>query len=100
MRHILSSEFEDALRLEDGVLHPVLSLAHKDKDVILEIRHERVSMVDILPRASLSATSFWVSSRGLFSHFCNLRLIGCHPLSSFSPLGLALFPGAKVPFGL
>ncbi len=44
MRHILSSEFEDALRLEDGVLHPVLSLAHKDKDVILEIRCERVDL--------------------------------------------------------
>jgi hypothetical protein len=44
MSRILAQDFEDALKNNDGILHPVLTLAHEDKDVILEIRESRIDL--------------------------------------------------------
>ena len=41
---ILSPDFESALSDEKGILHPVLLLARRDKDIILDIRAERIDL--------------------------------------------------------
>ena len=74
--HILSAGFEEAL--SSGVLHPVLSLAREDKDVILEIRNERIDLYckgNILFQVKKVGDEFWViQPHSAFSKEPNFRV--------------------------